>query len=85
MNIGDINSSLPELVAVANTPQFGEADQPLAGFLLCHAFKVRDDIELSKALRLASMIIGRLSLPNSTIPSTWTFDYELDRDANIQV
>ena len=53
--------TLPELVAVANTPQFGESErETLPTFLMCQAFECRFDPEMARTFRLAAMIISRL-------------------------
>lgn len=53
--------TLPELMEVANTPQFGPDEQEsLLSWLMCQAFDCRFDPELARTYRLAAMIISRV-------------------------
>lgn len=53
--------TLPDLMQVAKSPQFGEGKREnLCRFLMCEAFERRNSPDDARAFHLAAMIISRI-------------------------
>lgn len=67
--------TLPDMMAVAQTPQFGETEsENLCSFLMCEAFESRYNPSNARALKLAAMIISRVAAEDSWRALALQFD-----------